>query len=193
MYSAASISDADLDACLDLIELTSSEAYAASGAGWSRPKKRKEMKLPDMKYLIVRGAGDARQPAGPDADKPKEDSSGPEQDSTSPADKTGVLGFLSFMVTYEDGKEVVYCYEIHLSPMARGRGLGGLLMGRMEEIGRSVGLEKAMLTVFKSNETARRFYERGGYGVDESSPQPRRLRNGTIKEFEYLILSKKLR
>lgn len=190
VYSAATISRADLDACLDLVEFTSGSDYAASGAGWSRPKKRKEMKLPDMKYLILRGVAehvsDASQSENPTGSDKPSSPSGLE-------DNPNVLGFLSFMVTYEDGKEVAYCYEIHLSPRARGRGLGVLLMSRMEEIGRLVGLEKAMLTVFKSNATARRFYEKGGYEVDEYSPQPRRLRNGTIKEFDYLILSKRLK
>ncbi|CAG8228840.1 unnamed protein product [Penicillium olsonii] len=168
IYSADTISDSDLEACLDLVEQTSSEAYTASSTGWSRPKKRKEMKLPDMKYLIVRG-----------------ESSGPSA--------RDVTGFLSFMVTYEDGKEVVYCYEIHLSPTVRGQGIGKLLMERMEGVGRAVGLEKVMLTVFRSNGVATRFYERLGYGVDEYSPGPRRLRNGTIKEPDYLILSKGLK
>lgn len=198
VYSAANISANDLEACLDLIELTSSEAYAASGAGWSRPKKRKEMKLPDMKYLILRDVGlskstaaGAETEAGPSAGN--ESLTGAESDWTRDPGKGGVLGFLSFMVTYEDGKEVIYCYEIHLAPGARGRGLGSILMDRMEEIGRLVGLEKAMLTVFKSNEAARRFYQKGGYVVDEYSPQPRRLRNGTLKEFDYEILSKILK
>lgn len=199
VYSAASIAPADLEACLDLVEQTSSEAYASSGAGWSRPKKRKEMKLPDMKYLIVRGGaghsgregegGEAQRDVGIDISTKAADGPGSLRD---PGTASNVLGFLSFMVTYEDGKEVVYCYEIHLASRARGRGLGMLLMRRMEEIGRLVGVEKAMLTVFKSNATARRFYERGGYEVDEYSPQPRRLRNGAIKEFDYLILSKRL-
>ncbi|KAJ5675583.1 hypothetical protein N7462_008480 [Penicillium macrosclerotiorum] len=176
VYSATTIPAADLEACLDLIEQTSGADYAASGAGWSRPKKRKEMKLPDMKYLILRNATLSDAPNQP----------------VSGASSGSVLGFLSCMVTYEDGKEVIYCYEIHLSPAARGRGLGALLMSRMEGIGRLVGVEKAMLTVFKANMTARQFYEKGGYEVDEYSPQPRRLRNGTIKEFDYLILSKHL-
>lgn len=187
VYSAATISDSDLDACLDLIEFTSGQDYAASGIGWSRSKKRKEMQLPDMKYLIVRGAErslEEQQQQQVKADEPGVPAS---------LENSGIVGFLSFMVTYEDGKEVVYCYEIHLSPMARGKGLGALLMNQMEDIGRLVGLEKAMLTVFKSNTTARRFYEKGGYEIDEYSPQPRKLRNGTIKEFDYLILSKRLR
>ncbi|KAJ5108098.1 hypothetical protein N7456_004773 [Penicillium angulare] len=211
VYSASTISAADLEACLNLIELTSGEAYAASGVGWSRTKKRKEMQLPDMKYLIVRDSALAGASAGARVGADADRSDGPVKDeeetelSAGSGDKSGnresldnkagngVLGFLSFMVTYEDGKEVVYCYEIHLSAEARGRGLGGLLMKTMEEIGRSIGLEKAMLTVFKSNVAACQFYEKGGYVVDEYSPQPRKLRNGTIKEFDYLILSKRLR
>jgi ribosomal protein S18 acetylase RimI-like enzyme len=202
VYSAATISTADLEACLDLVEQTSSEAYIASSVGWSRPKKRKEMKLPDMKYLILRdmpneSSGSSRQfPGGKQSDVANNNAlSSPKEgdESVPPAGTGSVLGFLSFMVTYEDGKEVVYCYEIHLSPTARGRGVGKLLMGRMEGIGRAVGLEKSMLTVFKSNEPARRFYERLGYEVDEYSPRPRKLRNGTIKDVDYLILSKKLK
>ncbi|KAJ5090664.1 Acyl-CoA N-acyltransferase [Penicillium argentinense] len=186
IYSATTIPSADLEACLNLIEETSGDAYAASGGGWSRPKKLREMKLPDMKYLIVRAAGQSDAPS--EADEPESESK-----SVLGKESGKVLGFLSFMVTYEDGKEVVYCYEIHLSALARGKGLGALLMGRMEEIGRSVGLEKAMLTVFKSNAVAREFYRKGGYDVDEYSPRPRRLRNGTVKEYDYEILSKRLK
>ncbi|KAJ5757930.1 uncharacterized protein N7511_006624 [Penicillium nucicola] len=206
VYSAASIPPADLEACLDLIEETSSDAYRASADGWSRTKKHKEMKLPDMKYLIFRDSNDSndsndnKATEAPNnsetADLPQErDERGPALGSTGCTlnQRREVLGFLSFMVTYEDGKEVVYCYEIHLSARARGRGVGSVLMERMEAIGRAVGLEKAMLTVFKSNGVACRFYERLGYGLDEYSPRPRRLRNGTVKEVDYMILSKRLR
>ncbi|KAJ5509379.1 hypothetical protein N7527_011522 [Penicillium freii] len=205
VYSAATIPTADLDACLDLIEQTSSEAYSASPEGWSRTKKRKEMKLPDMKYLILRGTpNDSSDSSGQvpgekhsdvaDNNAPSPPPKESDESISSPgAGSPNVLGFLSFMVTYEDGKEVVYCYEIHLSPAARGRGVGTLLMGQMEGIGRAVGLEKSMLTVFKSNEIARRFYERLGYEVDEYSPRPRMLRNGTILDVDYLILSKGLK
>ncbi|KAJ5170404.1 uncharacterized protein N7500_003187 [Penicillium coprophilum] len=204
VYSAATISAVDLEACLDLIEQTSSEAYIASSVGWSRIKKRKEMKLPDMKFLILRDMPDdssnssGQVPGGKQSEIVDNNAPSPLKESDEPvaSSDTGFrnfLGFLSFMVTYEDGKEVVYCYEIHLSAVARGRGAGRLLMAQMEGIGRAVGLEKSMLTVFKSNETARRFYERLGYEVDEYSPQPRKLRNGTIKDVDYLILSKRLK
>lgn len=148
------------------------------------------MKLPDMKYLILRHGRTNPEEAG--AERRQNDADNRDQSDGSLGSES-VLGFLSFMVTYEDGKEVIYCYEIHLLPTARGRKLGKLLMGHMEQIGRLVGLEKAMLTVFKSNETARRFYNVLGYSVDEYSPEPRRLRNGTIKDVDYVILSKFLK
>ena len=177
IYTAKSIPTADFDACFRLIELTVANAYRSSGMGWSASKKRKEMRLPDMKYLILRRGSRDRTPAKSE-EYPREGQ---------------LLGFLSFMVTYEDGKEVLYCYEIHLSPEAQGQGLGKQLMIRYEDIGRRIGLEKVMLTVFKSNPKAMRFYERLGYVVDEFSPPVRILRNGIVKEPEYLILSKPLK
>lgn len=170
IYTAQSIPMADFEACFKLIEQTVANAYADSGMGWSATKKRREMRLPDMRYLILRRGQIDRD-----------------------GDRGQLLGFLSFMVTYEDGKEVNYCYEIHMAPEAQGLGLGRQLMIRYEDIGRRIGLEKAMLTVFKSNAKAMRFYERLGYVVDDFSPEPRTLRNGTVKEPEYLILSKPLK
>ena len=177
IYTAKSIPDADFEACFGLVELTSSNAYDGSSVGWSPLKKRKEMKLPDMRYLIARQGSRTVNPNLNGASAPTQGQ---------------ILGFLSFMVTYEDGKEVIYCYEIHMSPAAQGLGLGKQLMLTLEDIGRRVGLEKAMLTVFKSNTKALRFYDRLGFVVDEYSPQPRKLRNGTVKEADYLILSKRL-
>lgn len=103
-----------------------------------------------------------------------------------------IEGFLSFMLTWEDGVEVIYCYEIHLEEHVRGRGMGKRLMGQLEEVGRRAEVKKAMLTVFKKNKAAVEFYERLGYKEDEYSPRPKKLRNGVIKELDYLIMSKSL-
>ncbi|KAI9375002.1 acyl-CoA N-acyltransferase [Aspergillus egyptiacus] len=179
IYTTATIPPAELNECFDLIELTSSAAYKDSSMGWSASGKRKEMKLPDMKYMILRRRAESAGSANEENDG--ERSSGE------------FVGFLEFMVTYEDGYEVLYCYEIHLMPGVQGQGLGEELMGRFERVGRRIGLEKAMLTVFKSNARAIAFYERVGYTEDESSPRPKRLRNGTVKEADYRIMSKRLR
>ena len=166
LQTSSTISPADFDACFHLIESTSASAYRTSSVGWSAAKKRKEMRLPDLRYLLVRAGGSA----------------------------TGVVeGFVSFMLTYEDGHEVVYCYEIHLSPGLRGCGLGGRLMRRVEEVGIRIGVEKAMLTVFVANVGAVEFYGRLGYEGDVYSPRARKLRNGIIKKADYVILSKELK
>jgi RimJ/RimL family protein N-acetyltransferase len=58
--------------------------------------------------------------------------------------------------------------------------------------GRIPGTAKMMLTCFTSNQRAARFYARLGYAVDEYSPPPRVLRDGTRVKCEYIILSKAL-
>lgn len=59
-----------------------------------------------------------------------------------------------------------------------------IIGSRIPEVG------KVMLTVFSSNDRGVRFYRKLGYEKDEYSPPPKQLRNGTIVEREYMILSK---
>ena len=160
---AKDLSQSDLKACLDLVESTSSGDYKASSIGWSRVRKSKEMLLPDLRYVLLRKS------------------------------HNGVLrGFMSFMLTFEDGFEVIYLYEIHLHCELQGSGLGKHLMSIFEGAGSIAEVKKAMLTVFKANEKALRFYEKLGYAEDDFSPRPRKLRNGVLKEPDYVILSKEI-
>ena len=161
LETSESLGPESLDECFNLIATTSRQHYAPSSMGWHPKQKLKEMRLPDLRYLLVR------------------------QSLESP-----LAAFASFMLTYEDGREVVYVYEIHMVNEVRGSGLGKMLMGIVYEVGRRVGMEMVMLTVFVSNEGARSFYEKLGYVTDDYSPQPRVLRNGTVKYPDYTILSK---
>ena len=161
----STLSIIDFESCFNLIETTSSADYANSGTGWSPIKKRREMRLPDLRYLLLK------------------------RGNTVPGDSL-VEGFLSFMVTYEDGHEVIYCYEIHLTQDLQGCGIGKRLMRIVEEVGHKIGLKKVMLTVFVCNRQALKFYERLGYDEDDYSPEPRKLRGGVIKKPDYMILSK---
>ena len=167
LESSSTIAKEDFNACFNLIASTSADAYAASSIGWSPAKKRKEMKLPDLRYLLLIRPGFGRS-------------------------REVVEGFLSFMLTYEDGYEVVYCYELHLCPQLQGHGVGRYLMGLMEEVGKNAEVEKAMLTVFLENKEALLFYEKLGYSEDEYSPAPRKMRSGIVKMPTYVILSKDL-
>ena len=166
--SGPNLSARDFVSCFELVHSTSFAAYQASSIGWLPSKKRKEMKLQDMRYLLVKAVAETN------------------------ADGEEVEGFLSFMLTYEDGYEVVYCYEIHLKPLLRGNGIGKQLIGMMEEAGRKAGVAKAMLTVFVENKGALDFYKKLGYAEDDFSPEPRKLRNGVVKNPTYVILSKSL-
>ena len=165
LESYSSLSPADLKACFSLIQETSADMYRNSSTGWSPAKKRKEMALPDMRYLIVK----RRQSNTSQSDGDKAIGSIQESCSTTPdrrkdqsAEPSNVGAFLSFMLTYEDGHEVVYCYELHVSIALRCCGLGKKLIGMMEDIGRRIGVEKAMLTVFLENDGAVKFYHRSG-------------------------------
>lgn len=148
--------------CFALVEFTQRHMYASSPKGWRPKSKRKEMRHPAMRYLILTSL------------------------------EGEFEGFLSCMITIEDDELVVYCYELHLMEAVRGMGLGKVLIGRMEEFGRKAGMRKGMLTVFMENVAARRFYERIGYERDEYTPEPRVLRNGVVKEVGYEIRSKEL-
>lgn len=130
------------------------------------------MKLLDMKYLLLR----------------------PIQPQASYVSVGASIGaFLSFMLTIEDDYFVAYIYEIHISQNLQGKGVGAWMMDVVEGVGKRAGCHKAMLTVWRSNEGARRFYERLGWGEDEFSPGPRKMRGGRVMECEYVIMSKKLR
>lgn len=153
------------EACIGLIESTSSHHYRSSEIGWSRSGKWKEMSHPAMKYLLL-----------------------VESESSDSSQALG--GFTSFMITEEDGYFVAYCYEIHLSPALQGRAVGKQLMDLIEAIGREVGVDKVMLTVFKSNQAATKAYHRWNYVLDQFSPRPRKLRRGAVQEPSYVILSK---
>ena len=176
MHSVASIPTTALKACFSLVEETSREAYKASQNGWKPRAKWREMREPDMKYVLVYRKDDNQssvEQMDPDANQPDH----------------AFCGFLSFQLSVEAPVEVLYIYEIHLVESARGIGLGHHLMQLVEEIARHVGVAKTMLTVYTSNIPARSFYEGLGYCVDDISPRDRKLR-GVVRLASYAILSK---
>ena len=103
-----------------------------------------------------------------------------------------ILGFASCMLTYEDGKEVIYLYEIHLMDQLRGVGLGRYLIELVSGIGRNAGVEKMMLTVFNRNTQAAEWYSRLGFSNDEFQPEAKTLRSGVVKQGDYRILSRSI-
>ncbi|CAK1354644.1 putative N-acetyltransferase [Cercospora beticola] len=168
-HFAKTLSQDELQKCFDLIERTSRHDYEPSSFGWHPKRKMREMKEKEMKYIIFK-------------DCPPQDSS-----------EAGISGFLSFMLTHDSTPSVpvLYIYEIHLDNGTRGKGLGRSLMKMAENIAKRVGVEKVMLTCFKSNVKARAFYEYLGYEMDICSPEDRKTRNKVVK-VDYVIMSKDL-
>lgn len=163
----------------ELIKHTSYKDYRASSQGWDGENKLVEMEDDDMRYLIVR-LKDGQLP-------------GLEKRWSKDSDlDQSIIGFLSFMITQEEEENVVYIYEVHISEHFRDCGLGRHLFSVVEFIGGATGMDKAMLTVFKRNVSARRWYNSRGYEVDAISPRPRKLRGGRSIEPDYEILSKRL-
>jgi hypothetical protein len=57
IQTATSLPSEDFEACFKLIEFTSSDDYKKSKDGWKPRSKRKEMKLLDLRYILVKYEG----------------------------------------------------------------------------------------------------------------------------------------
>lgn len=90
LVRSSELSDEDLLACFQLIAKTSKPDYENSSRGWHPKQKLKEMRSPELRYILVKDEAES------------------------------LAGFTSFMPTREEGQPVVYCYEIHLQQHVRG-------------------------------------------------------------------------
>ncbi|KAI8070058.1 hypothetical protein BC940DRAFT_236162 [Gongronella butleri] len=155
----------------DLLKSNLHHLYVRSNLGWDAAAKRADLEAPEARYLVARNAHD-------------------------PSD---LKGFLMFQMVLEETMdddlmaEAAYCYELQLAEHARNRGLGEYLMRLLFQIGDFWCMDKVMLTVFKDNHGAMRFYTKKlGFSLDEISPSaclpPRRA-----KRFDYEILSRPCR
>jgi N-alpha-acetyltransferase 40 len=97
--------ESDLDACFDLIEETSGDDYRNSSSGWHPAVKKKEMRSPDLRYILVKADAATGNTEDGEADGRGNDR---------------LCGFMSMMPTFENGEAVVYLYEIHLRPELQG-------------------------------------------------------------------------
>ncbi|KAF9355635.1 N-alpha-acetyltransferase 40 [Mortierella sp. AD094] len=142
------------------------ELYMRSKDGWCREDKEEEMQDTTSRYLI---AFHGKVP----------------------------VGMIHFQFVEEEtmtdkDAEVAYCFEIQVTCDYQRRGIGEYLINLLETIGEATNMEKVMLTVFKANKDAIKFYlERLQYSYDEISPSVC-LTRGRASRFDYEILSKPL-
>ncbi|KAF8242874.1 hypothetical protein K440DRAFT_564014 [Wilcoxina mikolae CBS 423.85] len=152
LYTSSTLPAGVFSQVFELVRGNMMEMYKRSSMGWSARKKREEMGHPAMRYLVLMDKKGENEGEGGEGEDGWEDEDG----------EVKVKGFASFMVTEEEGVEVIYCYELQLSPDSQGKGYGEELMKQLEGFGKNVGLRKAMLTVFTENTGAIRFYRRIG-------------------------------
>lgn len=119
--------------------------YLASDWGWNEETKRKELFHINSKFLIFEDAI-----------------------------KSTVAGFAMFRAEFDDEDEpehpVIYVYELQIADSYRGKGLGRKLMEYVTVIQRQYQMWKIMLTSFKANQDAIKFYTKIGFGIDINSP-----------------------
>ncbi|KAF9785540.1 acyl-CoA N-acyltransferase [Thelephora terrestris] len=139
---ASSLSAADKGIIWRILADAMKEMYEGSSFGWNPTKKKRELFHKLARFILVRTRESAE-----------------------------VVAFTSFRFEEEDGFAVVYCYELHVSPNFHRCGLGRKLARMLFDICRQRRLDKVMLTVFKANTIAIRFYENIGFVLDPSSPE----------------------
>ncbi|XP_012226405.1 N-alpha-acetyltransferase 40 [Linepithema humile] len=93
------------------------------------------------------------------------------------------LGFSHFRFDVDNGDVVLYCYELQLEPSIRRQGLGRFMMSALESMASRNQMLKVVLTVFKHNPSAIRFFYTLGYKLDNSNPS-------ASAHLDYIILSK---
>ncbi|GAA55050.1 N-alpha-acetyltransferase 40 NatD catalytic subunit [Clonorchis sinensis] len=116
-----------------------------SSWGWDEDKKRAETFSPKAWLLLCR--------IGVAQDSPKQ-----------------MAGFVSFRFEREGQYAVLYCYDIQLREEFRGLSIGRYLMDVLSMVARTHRMERLLLTVFKANKRALKFFHTLGFKTDESDP-----------------------
>ena len=80
------------------------------------------------------------------------------------------VGLIHFRFCTDARRPVLYIYEIQVAREAQGLGVGKALLQHSQDIARSAGMHRVLLTVFKHNVEAQGFYEKHGYGLDSTCP-----------------------
>ena len=115
---------------------------AAPDWGWKDSKKRSEIIDSDSRYIIARNRKDGTN-----------------------------VAFSSFRFLMEGVFDVLYVYELQLTPSVQRKGLGKHLMQMMEIIAKQCSMQFVMLTVLKNNKPAFDFYlHKMKYSIDMTSP-----------------------
>ncbi|KAJ7487675.1 acyl-CoA N-acyltransferase [Mycena galericulata] len=139
---AESLDETIRNSIWSMFEANMRAMYTASSFGWDPPHKKGELFDPLSRFILVYPA----------------------------SGKRSLVAFTSFRFEFEEGQNILYCYDIQVSKSSQRHGLGRTLMNHMGKIGADFGMDKIMLTVFKANKRALKFYDDLGFEMDQDSP-----------------------
>ncbi|CAH8851126.1 unnamed protein product [Trichobilharzia szidati] len=160
---ASKADDSVIDELMSLLQQNMQDMYTASSWGWNAEMKRGEAFSSKSWLIICR----CRNVSGT-----------PECCST--------VGFVSFRFEREEEHPVLYCYEIQLYRQFQHLHVGTFLMEILSSIALAANMHRVVLTVFKSNVNAVKFFRKLGFKTDETDPS---MYEG-VGAVDYLILSK---
>ncbi|KAG6008763.1 hypothetical protein E4U21_003961 [Claviceps maximensis] len=160
LVGAEALRDVHVEACYDLVYETSGHDYCGSSLGWHPIAKKKEMRSPELRYILV-----------------LRDDQVWGFLSMMPTYENGEAVLYCYEIHL----------KAELKGSGLGKQLMQFLIEAGE---RMDAVDKVMLTCFMSNTHARLFYERLGFEVDAVSPRERKLRGGKIVRPDYVILSR---
>jgi len=145
---------------MEVLEKNMKALYEESDWGWKESTKRDEMFDDRAWYLMARSV------ASEDAGK--------------------LLGFSHFRFDMDYDDEVLYVYEIQLEDSVKRKGLGKFMMQVLEIMAFKADMRKIMLTCFKHNPAAQKFFKGAlKYEIDETCPG-----DDVYEQHDYEIVSK---
>jgi len=140
-----------------LLEKNMKDYYHQAEWGWNSENKKTELYEDSAWYLIARL-----------------------QETGEP------VAYSHFRYDMDHDDDVLYCYEIQTEQKMRRKGLGKFMMKVLELLMIKSDLLKIMLTVFKHNEPATKFFKDVlKYEIDETCPY-----DTVYEQFDYEILSR---
>ncbi|CAN8074069.1 unnamed protein product [Agarophyton chilense] len=133
---------------LHALERCERHLYDASTYKWSAVRKRAELAHVHHRYLLVRHV----------APQSSSSSSSSSSASASSLPPPPPIAFLAFRWDLDDGRPVMYVYELFVRAAYRRRGLAVALMRCAETLCRAASIPYIVLTVFSANEPALNLY-----------------------------------
>ncbi|KAF3334859.1 N-alpha-acetyltransferase 40 [Carex littledalei] len=143
--------------------------------------KRREMVVPEARYIFVRQSNTNATIAG--VNKPEDGL----DDGGLMDGQDRLVGFVHYQFVVEEDVPVAYVYELQLESCAQGKGLAKFLMQLVELIARKNKMGAVVLTVQKANENAMSFYtNKLRYVISSISPSRVDPLIGAEKSYEIL-------